>query len=102
MIMSKVDVAVLILEALCLIAMIVIIFVQERNKSKWKDHDEILEKHEKYLFKLESGIIISGYATTVTSEYYQNNPQWVFDQEKSGIHFEDTCGYRIFKWMELN
>ena len=51
---------------------------------------------------LESGVIISGYATIVISEYYPGGRLWVFDQDKSNIHFEDTCGYRIFKWKELN
>lgn len=79
-----------------------IIIVQECNNRYWKKPEEITDKQEKYLFMLESGIIISGYAAKVTSKYYPNGYQWVFDQEKSGIHFDDACGYRILKWKNLN
>ena len=78
-----------------------IIIIQECNKC-WKDPEEIPDKQEKYLFMLESGTIISGYAKKVNSSYYPNGYQWVFDQEKSGIRFDDMCGYRIFKWKKLN
>ena len=78
-----------------------IIIVQECKRNSWKHPVDIPSKHEKYLFMLESGVIISGYATTVVSSYYPT-PLWVFDQDKSGIHFEDTCGYRIIKWKNLD
>lgn len=79
-----------------------IIIIQECNKCCWKDPEEIPDKQEKYLFMLESGTIISGYAEKVNSSYYSNGYQWVFNQEKSGIRFDDMCGYRIFKWKKLN
>ena len=41
----------------------VIMIVQECNRHYWKSSEEIPDKQEKYLFMLESGIIISGYAT---------------------------------------
>lgn len=79
-----------------------IIIIQECKRNSWKYPEDLLNKNEKYLFMLESGIIISGYATKVISEYYPEGQQWVFDQDKSNIHFEDICGYRISKWKELN
>ena len=90
----------LILLSIIFILMVVTVS-REYKKNSWKYPVDIPSKHEKYLFMLESGVIISGYATTVVSSYYPT-PLWVFDQDKSGIHFEDTCGYRIFKWMEIN
>ena len=79
-----------------------IMIAQECNRQYWKSSEEISDKQEKYLFMLESGIIISGYATRVVSSYYPNGYQWVFDQDKSGIYFEDTCGHRIIKWKKLD
>ena len=77
-----------------------IMIAQECKRNYWKYPIDIPSKHEKYLFMLESGVTISGYATTAVSSYYPT-PLWIFDQDKSGIHFEDTCGHRIFKWREL-
>ena len=85
-----------------LVILMAIMIAQECNRQYWKSSFDIPDKQEKYLFMLESGIIILGYATKVISSYYPNGYQWVFDQDKSGIHFEDTCGYRIIKWKKLN
>ncbi len=97
--MSTFDIIELILLSIILI-FIVILITQECRENSWKYPIDIPSKHEKYLFMLESGVTISGYATTVVSSYYPT-PLWIFDQDKSGIHFEDTCGHRIFKWREL-
>ena len=97
--MSAFEIIELVLLGIIFILMTIII-VRECRKNSWKYPHDIPSKHEKYLFMLESGVIISGYATTVISSYYPT-PLWVFDQDKSGIHFEDTCGYRDFKWKEI-
>lgn len=99
--MSAFEIIELVLLGVISISMAIII-VQECKRKSWKYPEDLPNKNEKYLFMLESGIIISGYATIVISEYYPEGRLWVFDQDKSNIHFEDTCGYRIFKWKELN